>query len=368
MRSFPLFSTEMLMLMRFLLRGKSWKIRCLLSNLPHPFSHVDLVHLWGRSFAILWMSWKKQNTFHTRMPFWTTLHVRLAHGQLLILPCKTPFLALVHHAKCLWDDKVTYNNWNNDSGLRYLKIHTSISYTTLVLISFLFASYQKKWPLKWDLKWIFKQRFVYLGPLPEDPLSLQLHHHGNRWAAYQLLSAGHMATWPHGHLHPVAHGCPMSQYVSSTSLCSTKLRIQDMFFPTKNCCILGAVSVECLMSGFSIGPTLQPSYFKHCSRWFQPALRYPQPQQSWSTSHRLKWAEPQTESNKLTSQWKKKHVYFLLRKIMEKYVIFHGYVTLAVLRKGRTQASKSLKVRMSVVSSYTSSSGLKMQWPKNQWY
>ena len=31
-------------------------------------------------------------------------------------------------------------------------------------------------------------------PLPEDPLSLQLYHHGNRWAAYQLLSAGHMAT------------------------------------------------------------------------------------------------------------------------------------------------------------------------------
>lgn len=50
----------------------------------------------------------------------------------------------------------------------------------------------------------------------------------------------------------------------------------------------------------------------------------------------------------------------------EKYVIFHGYVTLAVLRKGRTQASKSLKVKMSVVSSYTSSSGLKMQWPKSQ--
>ena len=77
---FPPFLKEMLM------RGDFFD--CLLSNLSHPFFHVDLGHPWGRSFTILWMSWKTQNTFHTRMPFWTTLHVRLAHGQLLILPCK----------------------------------------------------------------------------------------------------------------------------------------------------------------------------------------------------------------------------------------------------------------------------------------
>lgn len=158
-------------------------------------------------------------------------------------------------------------------------------------------------------------------PLPKDPLSLQLI---TTVTVGQLISFSQQATWPHGHLHPVAHGCPMSQYVNSTSFCSTKLRIQDMFFPTKNWCILGAVSVECLMSGFSSRPAVQPSYFKHCSRWFQPALQYPQQQQSWSTSHRLKWAEPQTESNKLTSQWKKKHVYFLLREICDFPWICHS--------------------------------------------
>ena len=34
---FPFFQRKCWLLMRFLLRGKSWKIRCLLSNLSHPF-------------------------------------------------------------------------------------------------------------------------------------------------------------------------------------------------------------------------------------------------------------------------------------------------------------------------------------------
>lgn len=223
---------------------------------------------------------------------------------------------------------------------RYLKIHTSISYTTLVLISLLFASCQKSDP--WSEIWnessssdsytLGRQETqkpktarieMWQVAFAKGSIKPSADHHGNRWAAYQLLSAGHMATWPPSQgwcfFHPVAWMTPCLNMLT-VRRCVQQNFWSKIFFPTENWCILGAVSVECLISGFSIGPTVQPSYFKHCShcsRWFQPALRYPQPQQSWSTSHRLKWAEPKTVSDKLTSQWKKKHVYFLLRKICD---------------------------------------------------
>lgn len=56
---------------------------------------------------------KTRYTFHTRKPFWTTLHVRIGTRPIAdsAMQMQTPFLALVHHAKCLWDDKATYNNW-----------------------------------------------------------------------------------------------------------------------------------------------------------------------------------------------------------------------------------------------------------------
>ena len=185
-------------------------------------------------------------------------------------------------------------------------------------------------------------------PLPKDPLSLQLYHHGNRWAAYQLLSAG---TWPP---LPPSPSCPWmshpNQYVNSTSLCSTKLRIQDMFFPTKNWCILGAVSVECLISGFSsrqlsnlrTSSIVLVGFSRHCSTH----------NNSSPEAHLTDLSE---QNHKLSQiNWHRNGKRNMSIFYSEKYVIFHGYVTLAVWRKGRTQASKSLKIKswMSVVSSY----------------
>lgn len=185
-------------------------------------------------------------------------------------------------------------------------------------------------------------------PLPEDPLSLQLYHHGNRWAAYQLLSAGHMAT--------PATFTQLPMDVPCLNMLTVRRSVQQNF-GSNICFFQQKADVSWGQSVLSVWsqvfPVVQLSNLRTSSIVLVGFSRHCSTHNNSSPEAHL--TDLSEQNHKLSQiNWHRNGKRNMSIFYSEKYVIFHGYVTLAVWRKGRTQASKSLKIKswMSVVSSY----------------